>query len=98
MKVGAMTNKTHKPLEESHWVSRLRENLTSGSDGEGLETGQLAPRQSFTRQAGFKELKRDIGSAETQTRNPVAVKNHLDFCLMATSLAWIYACRLDPSL
>jgi len=48
-------------------------------------------------EAGFKELKRDIGSAETQTRNPVAVKNHLDFCLMATSLVWIYACRLEKT-
>jgi hypothetical protein len=48
-------------------------------------------------EAGFKELKRDIGSAETQARNPVAVKNHLDFCLMATSLAWIYACRLEKT-
>jgi hypothetical protein len=48
-------------------------------------------------EAGFKELKRDIGSAETQTRNPVAVKNHLDFCLMATSLIWIYACRLEKT-
>ena len=34
-------------------------------------------------EAGFKELKRDIGSAETQNRNPVAVKNHLNFCMMA---------------
>jgi len=48
-------------------------------------------------EAGFKELKRDIGSAETQTRNPVAVKNHLEFCLMATSLTWIYACRLEKT-
>ena len=37
-------------------------------------------------EAGFKELKRDIGSAETQTRNPYAVINHLHFCMMATSL------------
>jgi hypothetical protein len=36
-------------------------------------------------EGGFKELKRDIGSVETQIRNPVAVKNHLDFCLMAIS-------------
>jgi hypothetical protein len=48
-------------------------------------------------EAGFKELKRDIGSAETQNRNPVAVKNHLDFCLMATTLTWIYACRLEKT-
>lgn len=45
-------------------------------------------------EACFKELKRDIGSAETQTRNSVAVTNHLEFCMMATSLTWIYACRL----
>jgi hypothetical protein len=46
-------------------------------------------------EACFKELKREIGSAETQTRNPVAVTNHLSFCMMATSLTWIYACRLE---
>jgi len=48
-------------------------------------------------EAGFKELKRDIGSADTQSRNPVAVKNHLEFCMMATSLTWIYACRLKKT-
>lgn len=45
-------------------------------------------------EAGFKELKRDIGSAETQSRNPYAVMNHLHFSMMATSFAWIYASRL----
>lgn len=45
-------------------------------------------------EACFKELKREIGSAETQTRNSVAVTNHLEFCMMATSITWIYACRL----
>lgn len=60
MKVNAMTNKTHKLFEESHWVSRLRENFTSGSDGEGLETGQLVPRQSFTRQLFFKWIKQNL--------------------------------------
>ena len=48
-------------------------------------------------EAGFKELKQDIGSAETQNRNPVAVQNHLNFCMMATSLTWIYACYLDKT-
>lgn len=48
-------------------------------------------------EACFKELKRDIGSAETQTRNPVAVKNHLEFCMMATTVTWIYACRLEKT-
>jgi hypothetical protein len=45
-------------------------------------------------EAAFKELKQDIGSAETQTRHPNAVTNHLHFCMMATSLTWIYASRL----
>lgn len=39
-------------------------------------------------EACFKKLKRDLGSAETQTRNAVAVSNHLDFCMMATTLTW----------
>ena len=46
-------------------------------------------------EACFKELKRDIGSAETQNRNAYAVMNHLDLCMMATSITWIYASRLD---
>ncbi len=33
-------DRTHNPSDETCWVSRLRENLTSGSDGEGLETGR----------------------------------------------------------
>ena len=48
-------------------------------------------------EACFKELKRDIGSTETQTRNPVAVTNHLEFCMMATTLTWAYACRLEKT-
>ena len=48
-------------------------------------------------EAGFKELKRDIGSAETQNRNADAVTNHLHFCMMATSLTWIFASRLDKT-
>jgi len=46
-------------------------------------------------EACFKELKRDIGSAETQNRNPHAVMNHLHFSMMATSLTWIYASQID---
>lgn len=48
-------------------------------------------------EAGFKELKRELGSAETQTRNPVAVTNHLNFCMMAASLTWIYADYLEKA-
>jgi len=49
-------------------------------------------------EALFKELKRDIGSAETQTRHPQAVSNHLNYCMMAASVAWIYADRIAKPL
>ena len=46
-------------------------------------------------EAGFKELKQEIGSAKSQTRNAEAVLNHFNFCMMATALTWIYADRLQ---
>jgi len=42
-------------------------------------------------EAGFREIKQEIGSADTQTRNPDAVTNHLHFCMAATTITWIYA-------
>jgi hypothetical protein len=45
-------------------------------------------------EAGFREIKQEIGSAETQTRHPDAVTNHLNFCLAATTLTWIYGAHL----
>jgi hypothetical protein len=53
LKVIASTYSSHNPYAEGYRVSRLRKNLTSGSEGEGLETGQNAPRQSITRQIGL---------------------------------------------
>jgi hypothetical protein len=47
----------------------LRENLTSRSYGEGLETGRAltqVPRQSFTRQVVFKELKSGLHLGQIQ--------------------------------
>ena len=55
---------THNPSDETHWASGLRENLTSRSYGEGLETGRAtpqAPRQSLTRQTNFAHLKTTLG-------------------------------------
>ncbi|MCF8057577.1 MAG: transposase [Desulfocapsa sp.] len=42
-------------------------------------------------ESGFKEIKQEIGSSKSQTRNADAVLNHLNFCVMATTLTWIYA-------
>ena len=39
MKVDVITCKTHKPFEETYWVSRMREKFTYGSDGEEQKTG-----------------------------------------------------------
>jgi len=48
-------------------------------------------------ESGFKELKQEIGSQKSQTRNAYAVTNHLQFCMMAMTLTWIYADRLQPN-
>jgi hypothetical protein len=73
VKVALMTETTHNPFNEAHRVSCLRENLTSSSDGEGLETGRAlssVPRQSFTRQNWWKwvkqmfKIKRPLGNSE----------------------------------
>jgi len=46
-------------------------------------------------ESGFKEIKQDIGSIKSQTWNPHAVTNHLNFCMMAATITWIYADRLE---
>jgi len=54
VKAVAISHWSHNPFEEDYRASCLRENLTSSSYGEGLETGRdftQAPRQSFTRQS-----------------------------------------------
>ena len=48
-------------------------------------------------EAGFREIKQEIGSAETQTRNPDAVTNHLNFCMAAAIITWIYGAHLDKA-
>lgn len=48
-------------------------------------------------ESGFKELKQEIGSQKSQTRNAHAVTNHLHFCMMAATFTWIYAARLRPN-
>ena len=45
-------------------------------------------------ESGFKETKQEIGSSKSQVRNSESVLNHLNFCMMSTTLTWIYADRL----
>jgi hypothetical protein len=48
-------------------------------------------------EAAFKELKQDLGSAETQTRHPNSVMNHLHFRMMAATLTRVYASRIEKT-
>ena len=69
MKATGSIAPTHNPSDEIHWASGLRENLTSRSYGEGLETGRVtpqAPRQSLTRQLLNWEVKSGLGLGEHQ--------------------------------
>jgi hypothetical protein len=63
VKVATGTTKIHNPFGEDYRANCLRENLTSSSYGEGLETGResaLEPRQSLTRQTFFKWIKQHL--------------------------------------
>ncbi|WP_163831647.1 IS701 family transposase [Spartinivicinus ruber] len=44
-------------------------------------------------EAGFKELKQELGSLSCQARTEHAVTNHLHFCMMAMSLLWFYVAQ-----
>ena len=89
MKVAARRNWTHNPSGETCWVSRLRENLTSGSYGEGLETGRIlipVPRQSFTRQLDFRNIKTTLGMEVLRCLTPQMVEKELWVNLLAYNL------------
>ena len=85
MKVAAGITMTHNPFGEDYWASCLRENLTSSSYGEGLETDHnKAPRQSLTRQILFKELKSGLGLGEHQvTKKLPRIEKSLGIALIA---------------
>ena len=75
---------------KSQWVALFTTDLT-------LTVEQLVEYYGarWKIESGFKELKQEIGSSKSQTRNHNAVINHLHFCTMAASLTWLYAERLE---
>jgi hypothetical protein len=89
-----MNYRTHNPYDESHWVNRLRENLMSGSDGEGLETGRLVPRQSFTRQLFFKWLKQHLKIKSFWGVTTNAVKTQIYCAIIAYCLVAVVGYKL----
>jgi len=48
-------------------------------------------------EAAFKEIKQEIGSASSQNRSANAVTNHLEFCMLASTIVWLYAERLNKA-
>ena len=77
---------------KTQWVALMTTDLT-------LSVEQIVEYYSarWRIEAGFREIKQEIGSAETQTRNPDAVNNDLTFCLAATTITWIYAAHLKQA-
>jgi hypothetical protein len=98
VKVALMTATTHNPFDEIHWASCLRENLTSSSYGEGLETGQAsakAPRQSLTRQLFFKWIKQHLRIKQFYGTSENAVKTQIWIAVSVYVLVAIVKKRLN---
>ena len=79
-------------FRKTQWVSLMTTDLT-------LSVAQIVEYcgARWKIEAGFREIKQEIGSAETQTRNPGAVTNHLNFCMAATAITWIYGAHLHKA-
>jgi hypothetical protein len=93
VKVAVMTETTHNPFDEIHWASCLRENLTSSSYGEGLETGWASaevPRQSLTRQTFRKILKSGCRAEQSKLHTAGRFVNLLaTFCILGWRVFWL---------
>ncbi len=103
MKVAASNTRTHNPFDEDYWASCLRENLTSSSYGEGLETGRefaQEPRQSFTRQLFFKWIKQHLRIKAFYGTTENAVKTQIWIAISVYVLVAIVkkTLNLDQSL
>jgi hypothetical protein len=81
------------------WVYRKTQWVALMSTDLDLTVEQIVEYYSarWKIEAGFREIKQEIGSAHTQTRNPDAVFNHLNFCMAATTITWIYAEHLTQA-
>jgi hypothetical protein len=69
-------------------VSCLRENFTSSSYGEGLETGRgsSASRQSLTRQVDLRSLKSTLKLEELTCTTPAMVAKEIDLAMLSYNL------------
>lgn len=79
-------------FRQTQWVALLTTNLD-------LSVNQVIAYYGarWKIESGFKELKQDLGSRTCQSRNAQAVINHLNLCLMTSTLIWIYVDRLKAN-
>jgi hypothetical protein len=99
VKVTASATLTHNPCGEADWASGLRENFTSRSYGEGLETGRIpsqAPRQSFTRQTNFYVAQGTCAMEMPRAWSATAIERRISLALLAGSLLKAIAAACDP--
>jgi hypothetical protein len=90
VKAIAITEPTHNPIEQTYWASGLRENFTSRSYGEGLETGRKVPRQSLTRQTFHKIMKSGCRAEQSKLRTAERLVNLLaTFCVLGWRIFWL---------
>ena len=97
MKAAVGTTRTHNPFGEVLRASCLRENLTSSSYGEGLETGRAiaqAPRQALTRQLFFKWIKGHLRIKSFYGTSANAVKTQIWVAVIVYLLVAIAKKRL----
>ena len=96
MKVSASAALTHNPCHEADWASGLRENLTSRSYGEGLETGRIpiqTPRQSLTRQLFFRWFKCILGCRHLLSHSANGVQLQVYMALIVSLLISLWVGR-----
>jgi hypothetical protein len=97
VKAIAITEPTHNPIEQTYWASGLRENFTSRSYGEGLETGRKVPRQSLTRQLFFRWIKMHLRVKAFFGTSENAVKSQIWIAVSVYVLVAIIKKRLNLS-
>jgi len=88
--------KTLKCPVQVVWVFRKTQWIALFSTDLDLTTEQIIEYYGarWKIESGFKEIKQDIGSSKSQTRNAHAVINHINFSMMAATITWIYGARL----
>lgn len=91
--------KTLKSAVRVVWVYRKSQWVALFTTDIGLSIEQIIEYYGarWKIEAAFKEIKQEIGSSKSQTRICHAVANHLNFCMMAATVTWIYADRLHKT-